>query len=536
MTRKRTISTALFLTALIFICPAFGQTTDGNAAPSLPKGRVIPKEIIVVPHHAPTRHESVAFASLQGQLARQGAAQGLYIDNVSENSGYRTWLSLMERHHGSRITETKDLAAVLSHLAPKIAGYVLYDHATAESLNVATTLAAARNAILIETSLEKIARNAGLEKVADASRRTLDTLTPEELAATRPGLVIEIPSDLPAGLRDYAILGNIYSFPAENSPRVQKIMERFPAGSIALGWGNTTVGGEDDFIGRNSKLGIPMIPGDHIRNLSLLSALKNREPLAQAPSGAIENEAPKAEHIVTFAFTDGDNPSWLLYDFPSDKRWFGSPARGSLPMGWGLAPVLIELTPGVVEWFYRQAAPAAGRTRELFMVGPSGDGYFYPSQMPPETLSAHCAKLSALMGKADLRLVQILDFDSLERVDVWEKYLRQPNIGGLFYCDYHPYDKGKGRVVWVDGKPVVSSRAMLWGGIKGSDADSIAKLLNTASRDTTTTDAYSYIIVHAWTQSYEDVVKLAGKLNPDVRVVAPDEFIRLIKRAAPKKN
>ncbi|MDR1789546.1 MAG: hypothetical protein LBR12_04275 [Opitutaceae bacterium] len=512
----------------LLCCPAAFPSS------SLPKARTVPSEIFVVPHYSPQTAESVAFASLQGQLARQGADSGIYIDNAADASGYRVWLSLMERRHGSRLSETRDLPALLARFAPRLDGHVLYDASAKGSLDAATSLAASLNAVLIEKSLEPAALAAGLKRLADASALTPETLPPARQAAARKGLVIEIPRELPASMRDYAILGDIRSFPAENSPAAEKFMARFPAGSTAFGWGNTIIGGEDDFVGRDSRLGIPLVPADHIRNLSLLSALKNTRPLRQPKTPDLSAEPHKKEHIVTLAFTDGDNPSWLLHDFATDPRWFGATGRGKLPLGWGLSPALVELTPAIVGWFYEKAAPspdapAGGR----FLVGPSGNGYFYPSMMPPGALAEHTRNLAHLMQKADLRIVQILDFDSLGNTALWDHYLRHEQVDALLYCDYAPYDKGKGRVVWSHGKPVISARAMLWGGIQGCDAASIANLVNSASRDTTKTDAYSYIIVHAWTMSHADVEKLAALFAPDVRLVPPDEFVRLIKRAAP---
>ena len=528
------------LLALPLLFP-FCNAEKEHPLAKLPKAARIPSEITVVPHLIPNTPVSVAYATLQGQLARLASSRGIYMDNLSEKSAYSIWLQLMKQDYGSRYMESDDLCAILAKHANEVPNYIVYDHSNPDSLSVATLLASDKRAIVIDRTLVETANKAGLKQIADAADRSLTSLNNRESAGINPDFVIENPADLPSQLRDYAILGNILTFPAGNTPKNEKIMQKYPSDAIAFGWGDDSQNGECDFIGRDSKLGISMIPSNHVRNLSLLSGLKNKKPLKQKPTTAVpsgENTPHKKEHIVTIAFTDGDNISWLLYDFPSDKRWFGSPNRGAFPAGWGNAPILAELSPGILEWFYEQAAPNPLNPKlsnDHFLVGPSGNGYFYPSYMPLDKLEAHCRELNTLMEKADLHIVQILDFDSLDKTEVWDAYTKQPAVDGILYCDYAPYDKSKGKVVWSNNKAIVSSRAMLWKGVKGSDIDSVAKLINEASTDTTTADAYSYIIVHVWTYTYDEVIELTKKFAPHVRLVAPDEFFRLIQRIAPQK-
>ena len=44
-------------------------------------------------------------------------------------------------------------------------------------------------------------------------------------------------------------------------------------------------------------------------------------------------------------------------------------------------------------------------------------------------------------------------------------YLQAPPDRGLIYLEYSRYDGLKGRVVWANGKPVISARTMLWDGL-----------------------------------------------------------------------
>jgi hypothetical protein len=69
--------------------------------------------------------------------------------------------------------------------------------------------------------------------------------------------------------------------------------------------------------------------------------------------------------------TDGDNVQWLLNDFAAPGGpWFGSPGRGSMPLGWTMSPAMGELAPSVLAALYRNATPGM----DNFVAAPSGVG------------------------------------------------------------------------------------------------------------------------------------------------------------------
>ncbi len=501
-----------------------------KALPPLPRGQ-LPEKIFLVNPHGLSSGQRVALASLQGQLARR-RGENIWLGGGGGKSGENLWLGLL-RQRGIPEEKLDSFAAVLRHFKTASGQYVLYRKDEPESQSVAQVLARGAGAIALEDALEEPAREAGWKRIGDARGRTLESLTEKERTAggAHPGLVIEQRAEMAYQLRDYAMLGGAVVFPAGNDPVARQVLDRHGLGTLVLGWGSA--GGEDVFIRRNSKRGMAMVPTDHVQNLAVTSALPASGPLRQkaAPRGG---NSGKREHLVTFVFTDGDNLSWMLNDFPVGEGWFGSPRRKEIPLGWGIAPSMAAVAPGVMEWYYREAGSGCGR--DVFVAGPSGNGYFYPSEFPSGALAQHCRELNRLMKQADLRLVQILDFDALERTDLWREYLRQPMIDALLYCDYAPYDKGKGKVVWAEGKPVISARAMLWKGIAGADPDSVLRLLSSAPRTPDDSAGYSYIAVHAWSHSVADVANLIRRLPEDVRVVAPDEFVRQFRQRVREKK
>jgi hypothetical protein len=63
--------------------------------------------------------------------------------------------------------------------------------------------------------------------------------------------------------------------------------------------------------------------------------------------------------------------------------------------------------------------------------------------------------------------------------------------------------------------------------------ETLAAKLNALSRDIHSADAYSLIPVHVWTMTVSDVVKCQSLLNPNVRVVTPEEFVQLVVKNIP---
>jgi hypothetical protein len=603
---SRRRATASFVFALVvFMTPM----TPISPLPSLfaappPKGAP-PAKLFRIAHTRLSKPELIALTSLQGILAKDGA-ENIYLDEGA--SGYHHWLEILKTAHGTRVENAASCRALLAHFAQTPAGYLLCRAADQRSLALAGTLAGPLRGIVIDEPLQPLADSLGWQQLHDTRDKDyawLDRVlasAPEAAAppcpscaqADNPGhgpsIIVSQPPGQVWQARDYAILANAQIVPApasgqgnppdESGTRLAALARR-PARADAppfiLGWGDGQKEDEQTFIGRVSRLGLPLIPSDHARNLSVLSSLpapdgglKQKRPAARATKST---RKPAKKHTATFVLSDGDNLSWLLFDCPVNARWFASPARGQVPLGWGMAPALAELAPGVMQWYYDQAAdaeatpangtpltsapaPASARerhgdrpahsasARDHFIAGPSGNGYFYPSLMPPGALAAHCVELNRLMGLSDLRLVQVIDHDALGRAGLWDAYLSQPHIDGLIYFDYAPYDKYRGRIVWARGKPVVSAAMQLWG--SGDHAstpakpsrnspDAVAARLNRAPREPYSEKGYSLVVVHVWTHTVADVAALAARLDPGVEVVAPDEFFRRVQtNLAPK--
>ncbi|MFW5985225.1 MAG: hypothetical protein ACOCQ1_02995, partial [Halanaerobiaceae bacterium] len=232
-------------------------------------------------------------------------------------------------------------------------------------------------------------------------------------------------------------------------------------------------------------------------------------------------DTPDQAHYVSFVMSDGDNVQWLLGGKAHDENFYGSKYRGMFPMNWGIAPSLIDLAPAAMEWYYENSR------QDYFVAGPSGGGYMYPSENPD--LEKHAERLNEYFGRSDLAYSIVMDWPDIGDEDFREVasvYADQPNIEGILYYNYAPYDKGDGKIVWENGKPFIAARENLWDG----NPERMARKINSYSDNPEEPEAYTIVNVHAWSHNVEDVAEVVNNLDSHVQVVNIDEFFKQVKK------
>lgn len=141
---------------------------------------------------------------------------------------------------------------------------------------------------------------------------------------------------------------------------------------------------------------------DHCYNQSLHSHAP-RPPLRQNRTAQPRPLEPKA--YVCIFMADYDSSS-VLYDV-LPRNW-DDPNRGKLPLAWGINPNLRDTYPDVVEHFYRTLTPADTITADA-----GAAGYMNPSRIPAEQLPLFVRHNLRYFREADLDLApMVLDWRS----------------------------------------------------------------------------------------------------------------------------
>jgi hypothetical protein len=113
--------------------------------------------------------------------------------------------------------------------------------------------------------------------------------------------------------------------------------------------------------------------------------------------------------------------------------------------------------------------------------------------------------------------------------------LERPEVMGVLYKDYAPYNKRKGEIYWHAGKPCVSYRYLLWEPRPDKSPEGVARAIaQQPALPATDENSYAAVNVHAWSFKkiggpMEAVKRTIDLLPPRTRVVTAEEFFVLLR-------
>ena len=495
------------------------------------KNTKTPKFLYVISEKDMTSSEQTMIVTLQGLISSKCDKQ-IYILSPSEPD-YEIWLNDLKNNYNVKYKTIKDPWKLLDIFKSYIDGYVLYSSVKSPSINNACTLASLKNSIAIDESIEAIINNHGITNLIKDCRDTDKYWAYNNLwdLGLNHSTVIELSANKFMSLRDYAIMSKsliFYEDDINDTSFRETIFDSMDDGGHILGWGPD----EHTNVSIASKCGVDMIAADWSYNLSVLSSYPSNPKFQKSYDEFIEDDGV---HYVTFIMSDGDNQQWLLGSNYSVKNWFGSPYRGKFNLGWSISPSIYYLAPTVFNKYYETASHS--KYTDNFVVPASGNGYIYPSKFPFEKLSDYTNRLNNYMNKVDQHYVLILDDEAFYKKDLWDKYTSNSNINGLLYLNYNKNNSYSGKIIWSNDKPVVSCRDLLWEGLEDQTEliNNINTRVNLGYTDIKNPNSYTFVYVHVWSNTMDNVNDVITKLNknPKVRVVTPENFMELIEKNVP---
>lgn len=490
------------------------------------KGREL-KSLNVISSNNLSDNERVLVSTLAGLAARVSGDQ-IYIN---EGGPSAVWLKEMEEAYGIRLKTHSTWSSLLSHYLEKgiIRGYILYrpySDGESHSVNVATSLCGIMRGIAVTEDMVPRLRSMGITtELADVRDRDEKWLYENYRDKLDNSLAADIKPDINHHLRDYIALTNAFAFYDYNARYDwswrSEILGNLNDGAYCFGYYDADEWG---MVNNASSLGVSMLPTDLAANMATLSSIHDTSGLTQRPA-AQEATTEENVHYVTFLVSDGDNIAFNLW---SMQEYFTDAAHGQFPIGFTISPSLYDLAPAAMHWYFRNS-----RATDYFVAGPSGSSYIFPSKMPDDKLDAYLTQLNGYVEKSGLTICNILDQGIMDNPRVYNKYLAQPNIDAIFYTGYA--EKGDGRIKFSDnGKPVIEQRSVLWAGIDGGsdrgEERTVISQINSRPADPHSADGYTFVFVHCWTKTQTNIKSVIDGLNPNVRVVAPDVFVQLVKQ------
>ncbi len=396
------------------------------------------------------------------------------------------------------------------------------------SINCATSLCGPMRAIGVYASnLEAVQARTGLPVLAD-----VQGLSEADIFETYKDLFdkeVLVDVNKIDFLRDISITRNAFTFyNVESAARRQYIADLTSQG-LVLGWGSNA---EYNWIKDVSSANAAGVPADWCKNLSTLSKLKTSIP---KPPRRYPEPVKDGERIIAFSMSDGDNLQIMAGGAINDNIFFGNEHRGSFPMSWEFPPSMGYFVPRGVRSFYGEAT--TGENLDCFIAGPSGAGYAFHCYMPgSHTFAKNTGQSMKLCG---LTVASLINDNSGSMADT-DQFLERPEIMGVVYKDWVPYNRRNGAIYWHNGKPCVSYKFLLWGGTVGDpsnlgDWETVSEGI-AAMPSSPATDQGSYALINANAWSFGDyggpmqaIVNTIELLPENTRLVTVEELIILLR-------
>jgi hypothetical protein len=499
-------------------------------------GIPVPQKIYYLQEADLTRTQKVLFQSLQGLTARTRP------ELCIASPGNLMWLQDLS-NYGVALQPVKSsgtngaLEWALDAYRNRYSSYILCDAARyPDSLTAAVALAAAMpDSLVVDVADEPLMKSRNVPMLLDVrGKNDLWVFNNYRNSLKNNAIFIQTNdiSQQGAYLRDLPITIQALTWWNSSSSESDTVFAWLHPDVPAHGWDDRAAPGELGAVMYHSQNSLWTAADNWMLNLSTYAGMASLQPGIEFHQPASKSTyAPEDNvHYVAFCLSDMDNLN-ALYDmsFAQGNDRYASPYRGTFPMGWGMAPSMVQLGPTVLKWWYDHATKLDG-----FIGYSSGLGYFYPSHYP--ALDQHLAILDKYLAKADLKALCILDslwprdmtFANYRQIG--EQYGVLDSLRGFFYADVNgDYARYRGKILWFSGKPMVTCRYTLWNesqykGISSTGLE-LANSINSLPATPSTEGGYSFVIVHAWTHGMNEVRTCVNYLHPHVRVVTPVELI-----------
>ncbi len=477
---------------------------------------------------------------LQGLVNRE--APRLYVSLDLYDHLWLEWL--VERGDVEKVTRLP-AESIFERFVGSATGVVIIDPRRPASTNVATMLAGVEDRLVVTPDLfERVRskiprdlldeildlRSLNWEADLDAYRwffeRCWDQLSHRMCAWLSPGVM---------ALRDYVVAFKLpifwlkEYFSEEEGVFVKEHLMKLPPNIPCVGWPSYPVG-RDPGVGE--EMGVVIINQSAkfvlcsafervsraTSNLSVHSGttakLKQQAPLPAPP-------LDRSKVYIAFIRTDGDSPDFYRENY---RSLWEDPDRGRFPIAWQQSPLLTELMPDILDWYYQHATP-----NDRFVNSVTGVGYvhemdfanFYPEEQRRKIWLDYLDLSSRYREKLGLKT--LVTFYEMPRQRLED--LCRSGVSAVFKDyerskAYSPYD-----AVWeIAGVPVFQAVNPNPG---DNDVTLDHALMEIRKWTAVQRPAFVYASLGNWLTRMEYARSIIDRLGDEYVPVTPDQLVEL---------
>lgn len=433
----------------------YTQGTNISTGMSWPAGQALPiyatpaDDLDTISVSRLSNDEQITFSALQGIVNK--TQPRIYLLDNNPDEGQLTWSNTFDFDRNSYDNKKYDLIA---KYADEIKGVVIYS--TSKSVhyrNLAATVANIKGGIPVTASVYNTLSQKGikLEKLADFRNLTYTSevdiynylynnywkdCSKRLIVSADPNGDLHHTRDVAASAGAAVVyLDCLNSSQKSVYEKFLKDMAEADSTSIVLGWYTTERSG----ITTATKYGVGTVPANFYISGTVYGGMDHTIKIPSVPTkDAVENKVYIAVYI-----SDGDNIQYMQRFMR--KTWDATASsRGKVPMNWTVSPALVDIGPGLLNYYYTNATD-----KECFVCGPSGIGYAMPVNTNSEkgvedgknylTNATYLRNYTKLSGtyfeRAGLRVVTIWDNLSPNQRKAYEENCRY-----LYGATIHDFD------------------------------------------------------------------------------------------------
>ncbi len=350
----------------------------------------LPEHLVVADVSHADRDVNALLVALQGIVNRRGPR--LYLLNPTNPPGYdEMWLQyLRDRGYTGEPERLADPLQALRRFRGEVRGLIVWDPKLPGSQHSAWMLAGLRDAL---PASPEVAPRTGLPVVEDlrgrwrrnveAYRYVYDRYWPQ---MSHHLLAWEYPLNTALLSRDFMVQHKVFLFwvssygdreegadpPAERE-LAEELLRRTPGNVPVMGWPMYLTRGMEEYTAVRllSEYG-KWVPGTGFcSNVSVHSAVRPpeavfRQRFRREPPAPVALQ-PGQVYLSLNILDSGDaHWYWQLYQ----RGIWADPARGSVPIGYGMNVTLLDTLPAVAQWYYEKMTPNDSFFGLLYMNAP----------------------------------------------------------------------------------------------------------------------------------------------------------------------
>ena len=457
--------------------------------------------------------EQALFSSAEG-LVNRSQPRLACVSQASE--GEFTWLAI----HNQSYDTIDGYSAILKY-ETNFTGLVVTDPGQPDTLNLATTIAGVKNELICDPTLLNILTNSPFNLTVNDdlrgkfsnSHQVYGYLFTNYWPQCTHRIIAGLETNSYWPLRDYlvavkaAVVWLDPSASADAATLGNFVSQMTPVGGIYLGWWPNE-GPDMNWIGQ---YGIPVIASDYFDNATVFGG--DATPISIPP---VPPPPPLQNKIyVSITLSEGDNAQYMQHAMY--LNWQSS-ARGTIPLGWTVQPLLADLDPGMLNYYWSTAT-----TNDCLVSGPSGGGYAHIEYWNSGNVVNYTAAANSYLQRSGVRTITIWDNVSIATADAYATNC--PTLVGV-------NDQADGYYTGSDLKlPVLGFPS------SGSYASTVASLVNAITNTAASWNGTSPMFIPvqgiAWDITPANCQTVVTSLDPAKYVVVrPDQLFLLYQESA----